>query len=353
MLLKYKIKGEKNMNNRIDYSVTISIPIIGDRSISKLTPPKGMKYEHIEIDNYEYKQKIYNENHELLPEFKGAVFEEEGKSYLTVLAGYYEFDKFDESNCDGKYLEAFDDVKNEIEKDLCRYFAILHLLKNGDVARRYSFYSYFRISYMVNGKNISKLKTDSVPADMSTFFPEMMEITNEDIQKFNKLLSYDDCVYQMLKNVALDDFAFNYCIYDSTTNFKSLITILEVLFIKNSESKNLKKPKNKKEEKKSKKTMLSVRISNFLEDNYKSINKVDKNIRALYEIRNGVVHEGKEVKREQLNMLRDYTRRCIKEYMECLSVILKEHPKMKFYNARAYIVKQICDEIENRENCKN
>ena len=233
MVLKYKTKGEKNMNNRIDYGVTISIPIIGDRSISKLTPPKGMKYEHIEIDNYEYKQKIYNENHELLQEFEGAVFEEEGKSYLTVLAGYYEFDKFDESSCDGKYLEAFDDVKNEIEKDLCRYFAILHLLKNGDVARRYSFYTYCHISYMVNGKNINKLKTDSVPADMSTFFPEMMEITNEDIQKFNKLLSYDDCVYQMLKNVALDDFAFNYCIYDSTTNFKSLITILEVLFIKN------------------------------------------------------------------------------------------------------------------------
>ena len=47
-------------------------------------------------------------------------------------------------------------------------------------------------------------------------------------------------------------------------------------------------------------------------------------------------------------MLRDYTRRCIKEYMECLSVILKGHPQMKFYDVRAYIVKQICDEIENR-----
>ena len=340
MLLKYKIKGEKNMNNRIDYSVTISIPIIGDRSISKLTPPKGMKYEHIEIDNYEYKQKIYNENHELLPEFKGAVFEEEGKSYLTVLAGYYEFDKFDESNCDGKYLEAFDDVKNEIEKDLCRYFAILHLLKNGDVARRYSFYSYFRISYMVNGKNISKLKTDSVPADMSTFFPEMMEITNEDIQKFNKLLSYDDCVYQMLKNVALDDFAFNYCIYDSTTNFKSLITILEVLFIKKSDRER-------------KKDLLAKRVSNFIESNDKDIEEVNRNISDLYKLRNDVVHSGAEVLRENLNMLRDYTRRCIKEYMECLSVILKEHPKMKFYDVRAYIVKQICDEIENRENSKN
>lgn len=340
MLLKYKIKGEKNMNNRIDYSVTISIPIIGDRSISKLTPPKGMKYEHIEIDNYEYKQKIYNENHELLPEFKGAVFEEEGKSYLTVLAGYYEFDKFDESNCDGKYLEAFDDVKNEIEKDLCRYFAILHLLKNGDVARRYSFYSYFRISYMVNGRNISKLKTDSVPADMSTFFPEMMEITNEDIQKFNKLLSYDDCVYQMLKNVALDDFAFNYCIYDSTTNFKSLITILEVLFIKKSDRER-------------KKDLLAKRVSNFIESNDKDIEEVNRNISDLYKLRNDVVHSGAEVLRENLNMLRDYTRRCIKEYMECLSVILKEHPQMKFYDVRAYIVKQICDEIENRENSKN
>lgn len=328
------------MNNRIDYSVTISIPIIGDRSISKLTPPKGMKYEHIEIDNYEYKQKIYNENHELLPEFKGAVFEEEGKSYLTVLAGYYEFDKFDESNCDGKYLEAFDDVKNEIEKDLCRYFAILHLLKNGDVARRYSFYSYFRISYMVNGKNISKLKTDSVPADMSTFFPEMMEITNEDIQKFNKLLSYDDCVYQMLKNVALDDFAFNYCIYDSTTNFKSLITILEVLFIKKSDRER-------------KKDLLAKRVSNFIESNDKDIEEVNRNISDLYKLRNDVVHSGAEVLRENLNMLRDYTRRCIKEYMECLSVILKEHPQMKFYDVRAYIVKQICDEIENRENSKN
>lgn len=328
------------MNNRIDYGVTISIPIIGDRSISKLTPPKGMKYEHIEIDNYEYKQKIYNENHELLPEFEGAVFEEEGKSYLTVLAGYYEFDKFDESSCDGKYLEAFDDVKNEIEKDLCRYFAILHLLKNGDVARRYSFYTYCHISYMVNGKNISKLKTDSVPADMSTFFPEMMEITNEDIQKFNKLLSYDDCVYQMLKNVALDDFAFNYCIYDSTTNFKSLITILEVLFIKKSDRER-------------KKDLLAKRVSNFIESNDKDIEEVNRNISDLYKLRNDVVHSGAEVLRENLNMLRDYTRRCIKEYMECLSVILKEHPQMKFYDVRAYIVKQICDEIENRENSKN
>ena len=262
------------------------------------------------------------------------------KSYLTVLAGYYEFDKFDESNCDGKYLEAFDDVKNEIEKDLCRYFAILHLLKNGDVARRYSFYSYFRISYMVNGKNISKLKTDSVPADMSTFFPEMMEITNEDIQKFNKLLSYDDCVYQMLKNVALDDFAFNYCIYDSTTNFKSLITILEVLFIKKSDRER-------------KKDLLAKRVSNFIESNDKDIEEVNRNISDLYKLRNDVVHSGAEVLRENLNMLRDYTRRCIKEYMECLSVILKEHPQMKFYDVRAYIVKQICDEIENRENSKN
>ena len=47
-----------------------------------------------------------------------------------------------------------------------------------------------------------------------------MKITDEDVIEFNKLLSYDDCVYQMLKNAALDDFAFNYCIYDSTTNFK-------------------------------------------------------------------------------------------------------------------------------------
>ena len=39
--------------------------------------------------------------------------------------------------------------------------------------------------------------------------------------------------------------------------------------------------------------------------------------------------------------------------MECLSVILKEHPQMKFYDVTAYRVKQVCDEIENRENSKN
>ncbi len=99
--------------------------------------------------------------------------------------------------------------------------------------------------------------------------------------------------------------------------------------------------------------MLSKRISNFIGVDDKEIEEIKNNISNLYELRNYVVHVGEEVPREKLNMLRDYTRRCIKKYMKCISKILKEHPKMKFDNVRKYIVKQIYNIIKNRENEKN
>lgn len=323
------------------FDVKISVPIIGDPSISKLEPPTGFKYKEVKLDEYEYKNKITDANKELLYEYNMAIFKkdnEDNEDYLMTL-DLDEILEYDLSTQNTSTTN--DDIKLEKEQMLFKYFSLLHLIKEGDVAWHYKF---FWIVSTTPARNNCKLrhsdKIDSSSADMTTYFSELMKITDEDVIEFNKLLSYDDCVYQMLKNAALDDFAFNYCIYDSTTNFKSLITILEVIFIKKSDRER-------------KKDLLAKRVSNFIESNDKDIEEVNRNISDLYKLRNDVVHSGAEVLRENLNMLRDYTRRCIKEYMECLSVILKEHPQMKFYDVRAYIVKQICDEIENRENSKN
>ena len=86
-----------------------------------------------------------------------------------------------------------------------------------------------------------------------------------------------------------------------------MITILEVLFIKKSDRER-------------KKDLLAKRVSNFIESNDKDIEEVNRNISDLYKLRNDVVHSGAEVLRENLNMIRYYKIRLIKEYMELLSV---------------------------------
>ncbi len=327
------------MNNKIirKFDVKISVPIIGDSSISKLEPPTGFKYKEIKLDEYEYKNKITDANKELLDEYKNAIFKKDDEDYLMTL----DLDEILEYDLSAQNtFTTNDDIKLEKEQLLFKYFSLLHLIKEGDIAWHYKF---FWIVSTTPARNNCEMKNrdkiDSSPADMTTYFSELMKITDEDVIEFNKLLSYDDRVYKILKNVALDDFTFNYCIYDSTTNFKSLITILKVLFIKKSDCKY-------------KKSLLSKRISNFIGINDKEIKVIKNNINDLYELRNGVVHDGKEVPREQLNILRDYTRRCIKEYMKCLSKILKRSPMIDFYNARGRVLKPICDKIKQEKKRK-
>ena len=329
------------MNNKIirRFDIKISVPIIGDSSISKLKPPTGFQYKKIKLDEYEYRNKITDANNEPLEEYKSAIIEEDNGKYLMTfdLDETLEYDLSIPCN----NLITRDYITFEKEFVLFKYFSLLHLIKEGDISWHYKFFLIDSTTPAGNNCELKdKGKINSSPADMTTYFSEPMKITDEDVIEFDELLSYDDRVYQMLKNVALDGFTFNYCIYDSTTNFKSLITILEVLFIEKSECKY-------------KKSLLSKRISNFIGADDKEIEEIKNNISNLYELRNYVVHDGEEVPREKLNMLRDYTRRCIKKYMKCISKILKEHPEMKFDNVRKYIVKQIYNIIKNRKNEKN
>ena len=226
------------MNNKIirRFDIKISVPIIGDSSISKLKPPTGFQYKKIKLDEYEYRNKITDANNEPLEEYKSAIIEEDNGKYLMT----FDLDETLEYDlsipCNNSITRDY--ITFEKEFLLFKYFSLLHLIKEGDISWHYKFFSIDSTTPAGNNCELKdKEKINSSPADMTTYFSEPMKITDEDVIEFDELLSYDDRVYQMLKNVALDDFTFNYCIYDSTTNFKSLITILEVLFIEKSECK--------------------------------------------------------------------------------------------------------------------
>ena len=81
-----------------------------------------------------------------------------------------------------------------------KYFSLLHLIKEGDISWHYKFFLIDSTTPAGNNCELKdKGKINSSPADMTTYFSELMKITDEDVIEFNKLLSYDDCVYQMLK----------------------------------------------------------------------------------------------------------------------------------------------------------
>lgn len=42
----------------INIAVSISIPIIGNESISKVSPPSGFTFKKINFDEYEYKNRM-------------------------------------------------------------------------------------------------------------------------------------------------------------------------------------------------------------------------------------------------------------------------------------------------------
>ena len=120
------------------------------------------------------------------------------------------------------------------EREVVRYSQLitpvflLHLYKEGEVARKYSFYKF------ETQAGCCKNKWTGIPycADMVTLILYPMIIEDAEITDINALLALDQKIYSLLKDVLIDDLEYSYHILDDTTNHKNLVTVLEVLFLR-------------------------------------------------------------------------------------------------------------------------
>lgn len=135
------------MNNKIirRFDIKISVPIIGDSSISKLKPPTGFQYKEIKLDEYEYRNKITDANNEPLEEYKNAILESDNGKYLMTfdLDETLEYDL----SIPGNKSITIDYIQFEKECLLFKYFSLLHLIKEGDIAWHYKFFFYLLYNF--------------------------------------------------------------------------------------------------------------------------------------------------------------------------------------------------------------
>ena len=132
----------------ISINISVSIPVIGDSSIMLAQPPAGFEFKEIPIDEYIYRNRITDSRGEVMPEYRSAIHFGE-KPYVICMemtnVQTVKHDKpanavsfFNGSDFD-KLIEP---IHDEIEATVFRFFSLLHLFKEGEIARKHSFYSF-------------------------------------------------------------------------------------------------------------------------------------------------------------------------------------------------------------------
>lgn len=324
----------------VKIDVSISIPIIGDKSISLLNPPDGFEYKIIKLDEYEYKNKIIDGNGDILFDFTDAIHVDNGEEYILVLS----YNKIIACKSEvhvnsvgalNNGMPIFEKIKDDFDELLFKYFSLIHIYKEGDVTQKVSFYKFTVQEGMC--KNCLSSSTQS--ADSNTLNLHPLIVKEEDVSEINKYLSCDDRIYKILRNAVLSDLLYSYHIFDFTTNYKNLCSTLEVMFIK-------------REEKSNKKKMLSSRIAVFLEEDDVLIKNLYKKVKVLYGIRGEAVHAGKSVEESKLLELRDLLRKCIKKYIQLINEKFVNRNNVNFGDVRGEIIRIAEKKIADKKKLK-
>lgn len=230
------------INYDITISVSISIPIIGDDSIIKIDPPTGFHYRKLFFDEYEYKSRMLDGDGNISDDYYFALHDNQNP-YIIVLEKSENIQV--KHTCPANSIgfnmgndlqELCEPIKNNYERKLLRYFSLIHLFKEGEIARKYSFYKF------ETQAGCCKNKWTGIPfcADMVTIILYPLIITDDEIDSINGLLSMNSQVYELLKGVLIDDLEYSYHILDDVTNYKNLVTVLEVLFLRGEHGKKKK-----------------------------------------------------------------------------------------------------------------
>lgn len=322
----------------INISISISIPIIGNESISKISPPIGFTFKKVNFDEYEYKNRMLDGDGNISTDYYYAVHN--GESQYIIVLEKNEMVTVKHS-CPANALgflmgnalqELCEPIKDRYEKELLRYFSLLHFYKEGEVARKYSFYKF------ETQEGCCKNKWTGIPycADMVTLVLYPMIISDTEIADINSLLALDSKIYSLLKDVLIDDLEYSYHILDDTTNYKNLVTVLEVLFLRG--------------ERGTKKEMLSKRIALLLGNSDSDIQNIYAKVKSIYVDRSDAVHDGitTNITRHSLDELRNLIRDIGRKYITHIHNELTSNQNLTFVEAKDNMINNLMHQVASK-----
>lgn len=313
-----KIMGADTHN--VDINISISMPIIGSNTIALLAPPIGFLYKKIWLNEYAYRDKLVDSSGNPQIDYLYAIHGESEK-YIICLElesiksithsgaansiGFMNGDDFD---------LLIEPIHQNYEAQLFEYFSMLHLYKEGEVARKHTFYTY----KTQEGICSSNRSITPVIVDIVTIIRYPMIISENEIPSLNCFLFSHRKSYKMLRPIVIDELEYTYHTLDDATNYKNMITPLEVLFLRNDYG--------------DKKEMLSKRMAAFLGDNDAEMKSIYDNLKNHYTDRSDAIHEGsiQQITQNSLHELRNLVRKATKKYMSLIEVALGANPLITF-----------------------
>lgn len=315
--------------------VIISVPIIGDKSIALLNPPKGFVFKEVSFEQYLFNKNMRNYNGHILIDYANALFSspekilvlEHQKNYTIELdtpipVGIMELTPKEETDITNKLAV----VKGELIKNLHDYFALLHIYKEGDVAYKEIF-----VRYAYGNKYIFRHRNHF---DVITLNLKPMTIDSNEIVSINEFINAHTTALDMLTSVAVRDLICSYhCFYDST-NYKNMFTIFEVLLSSGEFDSDV----------------LAKRIAVFIKNNDADIDATYKRFKELYLIRNNAVHRGEiiPITRDLLDELRNMVREVIKAYFLHIEKYMKFNKLATFIQAKKNCIKHLNVKVNSK-----
>lgn len=329
----------EQLEYNIDVEIEISIPILGDESLCRLSPPDGFVFENIFFDDYEYKKKITDNSGNIQTDFYFALHYRNMKPYITTLK--YKGSQIIKYNkhCNSLSFLLEDDfnqlicpIQSYFEEQLHKYFSLIHLFKEGEVARKSTFYKFTKINSTIK----NEMKHTNTITDIVTVIRNPMVVT-DDIYSFNALISCCDKAYLMLKEIAIDDLEFTYHVLDNSTNYKNIVSVLEVLLLKGEHGQ--------------KKKMLSKRIAVLLGIDNDTILRLYYKIRHIYSERSKATHDGiiENITNESVNELRDILRKVIIKYIDTINEELSINSSLTFTDIKNTLIYKLKNIVEIKD----
>ena len=319
----------------INIEISVSVPIIGDESIMLLQPPDGFVFRKYLLDDYKFKSNLVDGAGKLKEDYFFAVHNDSEK-YIICLefedAIIYQHDKPIRSMAfiNGDDFETITEpIHRDLSAQLWRFFAMLHLFKEGEVAQKHAFFTYVA----KDGCVTSKINRPSVCADIVTLIRYPMIISPNEIADINAFMNLNEHSYNMLKEIVIGPFEYTYHVLDDATNYTSIITLLEIMFLTNDYGQ--------------KKEMLAKRIAVFLGGSSAEILQIYNDVKRHYVDRSNAVHEGiiAQINRASLDELRNLTRKATKKYLSVVEHELATDPAMPFDVIRGNLVASLKSEV--------
>lgn len=309
-------------------NIYVSIPIIGDESISRIPPPQDFVFNKINLKDYAFKDKITDGQGRILTEYINAVHQGED-DYIICLEK--SIDRIVQNDKPANALafvngHDFDDLirplHDDIESTVFRFFSLLHLYKEGEIARKSSFYRYTTKEGICSTERLKEVTI----ADAITIIRYPMVFTAADMPLVADMLYNHTVAYTMLKNIVIDDLEYTYHTLDDSTNYKNLMTPLEVLFLSNNYG--------------DKKEMLAKRISVFIGGSDSEMKTIYDYVKNSYKDRSDAIHEGvtTNITRDALDELRNLTRKVTKKYMVLIEQELASDPAKTFEDIKRSLI---------------